>query len=1782
MGRAVPAFLQVKVDPYNRTDTGKPNSSPVVLVKPYYSLENGKTHKIHIPAVDDDADVIECELSNFIEAGAFQKIVKNLTTMNIIRMNKKDCLLTINLNNSRFSVGDTFALPITVKDYGRKYIVTLSRHSAYETPLGRVTVLMYFKVTGRTDPPEFIPPTPPNNQAYTVYQMYILNRRIIKFNFLRRDGTRVQKTAIQSVPGDPTAVYISMGWSPVDSDIGKHIVCANAEDSNGISTVYLRCFRIDVKASIFRPHPPKSGKPYFASIPFPQDISCHIYSYCLFPVFAATDNTGGIVRVTSTDTSVENITIYYSPDVINGTIHTKIAKVEFLALTPGPRKICLNATDRFEWTVGCLIVAVERQGINLCQQRPCGVSNACIDVDMSPYFFCLQCPTGKTGTRCEFDIDVCHPTTCSEYNICQQNNGSYQCLSVNIQEQCPHTCSKSEARVCVRNHCVCALWSQHNESCKSNYTDKSNSSIIPYFAAPTLSVGSFITCDFYERTCEFPVYVFSESTPKVSFSSKMSIYKSLYRGITVLTSENNTNGIYQSTIVISKNEVNNPKYQEYDLCLNVARNTTPQDITDRQCFHVVDRGVPSRTNHMSQLYSNCSFAIPTIPRESVIGCKRGHSCHFYMYAATTNGNCSDLITSDRWTAVFSPVFFSGLCRYEIVHTNTSSVGTNTICFMICSHGESRCYQIYTNDILDQCEKDHCLNKGYCQTDASGNVRCHCQEGFWGARCEKGICESKFFCHNNALCVSNNGKPSCFCRGGFEGPTCAFEINRNLTDMVENGGQFTHLSLFESIPCYINTPCVMPISIIRNVHSAPTIVVGFSNETLDVQSLQLEPSVNTSGIVRGTVTVVGDQIGPQRICLDSIANPKTAKIEDEICFQINIVPGNVLETVQSDPYFVDPTPPNATVLQCVVNEPCYVNLWARSQAGVKQCPLLGVNKIFDNGVYVFPLRNTTNQPCVYESLMLIHNISDLNVCFSLSSDTSNIPYRYTQILRDTRCYAVRVLPKLTVKGPCSGQFCYNGGFCDGSSSIPRCMCRSGFSGNDCSKRTTELSVDYKLVRPYFLSFPQSEYVTCVQNQPCNFSVSASTTNCRSIIKIENAPNSEENVTIRYSNKTVGMTEAITGDVTLLSRRLGRRYICLRAIDCKTFTQKCLFITVVKANPCESSPCLHSGHCLVFNAKSGFTCSCSRDYTGKLCEIKIRPCTSRDTCHKGSTCDPVGSESFFRCVCPPGKTGVRCDVDAGYQEKCSNSSLCRNNAACHSKSQTLSCVCRLGFKGNNCSEKANDNLRNAMKTGARFADVAIPKSVICYVDFPCLIPFTLTKSIFNKPQVALGYYDPSLQITKLTLGNTISAEGTCITHGVTEVVKKSLGSARICLDTLDKSWQTWIEDEICFQVNFINGSYYKHLTDVPRFVQPTFETDSLFQCLVGSYCHLNLWAENDYRKQSCPGLKSESDKNLEIFVMPPLHQTMSPCTYDISLKADTHTNATMCFYLEGDEGVQLDKRCYTVEILNSIEKGSCACRMCLNGGFCDGHTSVKTCLCPLGFSGENCRTEHGIRHAVSQRAIHNPLLGNMLLPRQVICPLNEKCSVQLVLLTRKGFKIDIKVDPSSIEIKEKEEVRVSEDFLITLTLIHKHTGSHQMCINLSSEIPSFVTDRICCNIFTKDTDNQTKEETEQLFIPPSPTNASAFSCSPGLECHMMLYLKRGYYNQCPEVSVIPSVGASVHVFNNSDCDVCSVDVLIKLSLSHPGQRLQQCLQATDYDFGSTERRCYFLENVQHTFP
>lgn len=48
---------------------------------------------------------------------------------------------------------------------------------------------------------------------------------------------------------------------------------------------------------------------------------------------------------------------------------------------------------------------------------------------------------------------------------------------------------------------------------------------------------------------------------------------------------------------------------------------------------------------------------------------------------------------------------------------------------------------------------------------------------------------------------------------------------------------------------------------------------------------------------------------------------------------------------------------------------------------------------------------------------------------------------------------------TVKGSCAGKFCFNGGFCDGSSSTYKCLCRLGFSGINCSE--SKLTMYYRM-------------------------------------------------------------------------------------------------------------------------------------------------------------------------------------------------------------------------------------------------------------------------------------------------------------------------------------------------------------------------------------------------------------------------------------------------------------------------------------------------------------------------------------------------------------------------------------------------------------------------------------------------------------------------------------------------------------------------------------------------
>lgn len=1179
-------FLHVKVDSNIRRDTKTPNKSPVALVKPYYSLELGKSYFLHIPIIDNDGDQFQCALSTYLDADGFTSFLTDLVKANALSIDKYTCILTLRVINRVFGIGDSFGIPVTLRDYVTKdTIVGTFNHFAYNTLMGRVTVLMYFNVTGDTHPPEFVTPTPPNNQKYTIYvggdfrvNVYakptLNSRTITKFNFLRRDGKPVNQTR-HVASWDQKVVFISMSWSPVDNDRGHHIVCANAEDSAGVSTVELHCFRIEVKEYIFRPNNKIQGKPYYASFPEPTDIICPLHTYCRFPVYAATTNSGQSVNeIVSTSESEENVTIEYSHTVINGSLPTTVAQVEFLALLPGPRQICLNASDNVEWTTRCLYVTIQRPdpcasqpcrngGLcspstdksrfqcycensfsgQLCENRyqPCArnespcFNTTCFDIPVPPHFICGQCPYGKVGFKCDINIDLCRPNVCNDHEICHQNGDIYECLQENIRASCPAGCDKTSSTVCVQNECVCALGMQDDGVCTTKNT-LFTSQDLPYFVPPTPEIGSLIICDFEQTICNFPIYLFSNSSPYVGSFNDTDTSSRIITFSTPL--KDVSSDIYQITVSVG-NKIRKflpeyTEYTEYDVCLDVAKMISRLIITDKRCFHLVERAVPQPVQTMDQMFPGCSFSSKTPQRESVIGCKKGNPCHFYMYAET-NGSCPSLITHDEHTGIYTPELNTGLCRYDVVYTNTSASGSNTVCFMLCANGESRCYKVQTDDITDKCSPNPCVNNAYCQTTIMGHLKCHCQQGNWGRYCENSFCTRHSHCQSDAVCFRNFNETNCLCRPGYVGSTCAQKVFQNITHGMEKDGHFTMFNRLEKMTCYINGQCTVPFSIINNGNYRPKVEVGFYDKTLEVQSIILEKSRNLGGITNGILTLVGRELGNKTICLVLFEASRNERIKDEICFKINVNEGNYMTPQKLFPYFVRPTLPNASVLQCVVKDRCYLNLWAKSALGMYKCPLLQTDKTIEDGVYIFPLKDSAHQPCQYDVSIIRDNATDLQLCFTLFNDLEQ-----PVLFKDQRCYLIKFVHELTGKGTCAGKFCYNGGFCDGSSSTFKCLCRIGFSGINCSESHGRvLDTDLPSYEQSFfgdLAFPKSVY--CKYDTECVvlFSVSHSS----GFHTGWNGTNIEV-INIRYEK--IPSSLDVIGKVVLVHKSTGTDLFCL---------------------------------------------------------------------------------------------------------------------------------------------------------------------------------------------------------------------------------------------------------------------------------------------------------------------------------------------------------------------------------------------------------------------------------------------------------------------------------------------------------------------------------------------------------------------------------------------------------------------------------------------------------------
>ncbi|XP_031340977.1 cadherin-related tumor suppressor [Photinus pyralis] len=92
---------------------------------------------------------------------------------------------------------------------------------------------------------------------------------------------------------------------------------------------------------------------------------------------------------------------------------------------------------------------------------------------------------------------------------------------------------------------------------------------------------------------------------------------------------------------------------------------------------------------------------------------------------------------------------------------------------------------------------------------------------------------------------------------------------------------------------------------------------------------------------------------------------------------------------------------------------------------------------------------------------------------------------------------------------------------------------------------------------------------------------------------------------------------------------------------------------------------------------YACQCVDGFTGQNCDKRQDPCIP-NPCKSGGQCRRQGFN--FQCACPPSRDGRFCESERG--DACS-SNPCQNGGSCRASSDgTFFCLCRLGYRGNQC--------------------------------------------------------------------------------------------------------------------------------------------------------------------------------------------------------------------------------------------------------------------------------------------------------------------------------------------------------------------------------------------------------------------------------------------------------------------------------------------------------------------
>ena len=153
-----------------------------------------------------------------------------------------------------------------------------------------------------------------------------------------------------------------------------------------------------------------------------------------------------------------------------------------------------------------------------------------------------------------------------------------------------------------------------------------------------------------------------------------------------------------------------------------------------------------------------------------------------------------------------------------------------------------------------------------------------------------------------------------------------------------------------------------------------------------------------------------------------------------------------------------------------------------------------------------------------------------------------------------------------------------------------------------------------------------------------------------LRVQLRANDPENRTVYYSfgqKETFGASLSKNGSFRWVKNTKNSTMFIFNVTD-ECGTSSTLSVSVV-IKECQ---CQNLGECFPdyrdLDGTGNFTCSCTDEYTGSLCELDVNECNMSNPCLNGS-CN--NQQPGFSCSCFPGYTGRLCQTEVKQKNKVS---------------------------------------------------------------------------------------------------------------------------------------------------------------------------------------------------------------------------------------------------------------------------------------------------------------------------------------------------------------------------------------------------------------------------------------------------------------------------------------------------------------------------------------------------